>query len=76
MLLGHRTRTSTWSALDRFHLARAPALVITWQEDIIQSYTSKPYFWGIKQAKWVHLDRSSHEPFYEQREKYMIIVEK
>jgi pimeloyl-ACP methyl ester carboxylesterase len=43
---------------------------------MIQSYASEPFFWGLKNVKWVNMEKSSHLPFWEEREKYMDIVGK
>ncbi|TEB18525.1 alpha/beta-hydrolase [Coprinellus micaceus] len=56
--------SKTWSITDRIHLIRVP------------SYASEPFFWGLKNVKWVNMEKSSHLPFWEEREKYMVIVGK
>lgn len=71
-----RIESKTWSITDRIHLIRVPVLLITATDDMIQSYASEPFFWGLKNVKWVNMEKSSHLPFWEEREKYMDIVGK
>jgi pimeloyl-ACP methyl ester carboxylesterase len=34
-----------------------------------------PYFFNIPKAKWITMDKTSHMPFWEERERYMKLVE-
>lgn len=58
------------------HLIRIPVLLITATDDMIQPYASEPFFWALKRVKWINLEKSSHLPFWEEREHYMSIVGK
>ncbi|KAF5319794.1 hypothetical protein D9611_012853 [Ephemerocybe angulata] len=67
--------TANWTIIGRIHLIRVPLFLITGKEDMVQSYVSEPYFWGVPgKVKWVEFQKSSHVPFWEEREKFMQLV--
>ncbi|EMD34962.1 hypothetical protein CERSUDRAFT_85714 [Gelatoporia subvermispora B] len=63
-----------WSAIDRLHLVRQPTLVINGRDDISQDFVVAPFFEKIPKVKWVRFEQSSHMPFWEERERYMQLV--
>ncbi|KAK0215932.1 proline iminopeptidase [Armillaria nabsnona] len=64
----------TWSIVDRLDRVRVPTLVISGRADIAQDFVVEPFFRGIRQVKWVTMEKSSHTPMWEERERYMDLV--
>lgn len=74
---GHyRLESKEWTIADRIHEIQVPVLLITATEDMIQSYASEGFFWGVEKVKWINLEHSTHLPFWEERENYMGILGK
>jgi proline-specific peptidase len=73
----HRSRImKNWSIIDRLHEIRVPAFVINGRADQAQDDVVEPFFNNIPKAKWVTFEQSSHMPFWEERERYMNLVDK
>ncbi|KZT01798.1 proline iminopeptidase [Laetiporus sulphureus 93-53] len=66
---------NNWSIIDRLHLVRVPTFVINGRGDIAQDFVVAPFFEKIKKVKWVTFENSTHTPFWEEREKYMKLVD-
>ncbi|KAI0061232.1 proline iminopeptidase, partial [Artomyces pyxidatus] len=64
----------TWSIVNRLHSIRIPVLVVNGAEDMAQDLVVEPFFWRIDKVKWVTFGKSSHMPFWEERERYMQLV--
>lgn len=64
-----------WDITGRVGDIRVPTLVINGRADISMDFVVKPLAEGIKDAKWVTFEKSSHAPMWEEREKYMQVVE-
>ncbi|KAG6816123.1 hypothetical protein H0H87_008473 [Tephrocybe sp. NHM501043] len=64
-----------WSIIDRLHLIRVPTFVINGRKDISQDFVVKPFFDKIQKVKWVTMEGSSHMPFFEERDRYIYLVE-
>ncbi|KAG7440176.1 proline iminopeptidase [Guyanagaster necrorhizus] len=64
----------TWSIVDRLDRVRVPTFVINGRADIAQDFVVEPLFRGIRQVKWVTMEKSSHTPMWEERERYMDLV--
>ncbi|KAJ3752100.1 proline iminopeptidase [Lentinula raphanica] len=64
-----------WSIEDRLHAVTVPTFVINGRKDIAQDFVCKAFFWKIKQSKWVTFENSSHVPMWEERERYMKLVD-
>ncbi|KAK0442688.1 proline iminopeptidase [Desarmillaria tabescens] len=64
----------TWTIVDRLDRVRVPTFVINGRADIAQDFVVEPLFRGIHQAKWVTMEKSSHTPMWEERERYMDLV--
>ncbi|TFK26836.1 proline-specific peptidase [Coprinopsis marcescibilis] len=62
---------TNWSVISRLPSFKAPALLVTSPWDMLQPYVSEPFFWGVKKIKWISFEKSSHIPFWEQREEYI-----
>lgn len=63
-----------WSIIDRLYLVRVPSYIINGRDDISQDFVVAPLFYGITKANWVTHERSSHMPFWEERERYNRLV--
>ncbi|KAF8055311.1 proline iminopeptidase [Lyophyllum atratum] len=63
-----------WSIIDRLGSVHVPILVINGRADISMDFVVEPLVTGIKDAKWVTFEKSSHTPMWEEREKYMQVV--
>ncbi|RAH56309.1 proline-specific peptidase [Aspergillus piperis CBS 112811] len=64
-----------WSALDRIHRIQVPTLVINCKYDEAQDSAVEPLFWGIDKVKWITLSDGSHCPQFDDREKYLQVVD-
>ncbi|PCH39111.1 proline-specific peptidase [Wolfiporia cocos MD-104 SS10] len=63
-----------WTIIERLHVVRVPTFVINGRNDIAQDFVVAPFFERIKRVKWVTMENSSHTPFWEERERYMQLV--
>ncbi|KAL7283426.1 hypothetical protein ACG7TL_002856 [Trametes sanguinea] len=65
-----------WSIIGRLGAVRKSALIINGRYDISQDFVIAPFFQEIPEAKWITFENSSHTPFWEERERYMEVVER
>ncbi|OSX62093.1 hypothetical protein POSPLADRAFT_1143690 [Postia placenta MAD-698-R-SB12] len=65
----------TWDVRDKLHQVLVPTLVINGRADYMQDIVCAPFFERIPKVKWITLEKSSHMPFWEERERYMEIVD-
>jgi L-proline amide hydrolase len=63
-----------WSALDRLDRISVPALVISGRYDEATPRVQEELVDGIKETEQVILEESSHMPFWEERDAYMVAV--
>ncbi|RPD66179.1 proline iminopeptidase [Lentinus tigrinus ALCF2SS1-7] len=63
-----------WTVVDRLHLVRVPTFVINGRKDVSQDFVVAPFFERIPKVKWVTFEKSSHTPFWEERERFMQLV--
>jgi pimeloyl-ACP methyl ester carboxylesterase len=63
-----------WTNVDRLHEIEVPTLVINGKYDVCQDSVVKPFFERIQRVKWVRFEKSSHTPFFEEREEFMSLV--
>ncbi|KAH9921649.1 uncharacterized protein B0H18DRAFT_1121340 [Fomitopsis serialis] len=64
-----------WTAIDRLHKVRVSTLVINGRMDMAQDFVVAPFFEKINKVKWITFEKSSHCPFWEERERYMNILD-
>jgi L-proline amide hydrolase len=57
------------------HLIRVPTLLINGEYDFEADDVCAPFFRSIEKIKWVKFAQSSHMPHWEERERYMQVVE-
>jgi pimeloyl-ACP methyl ester carboxylesterase len=67
-------RLSDWDIRDKLHHIDVPSLVINGVDDFAQDFVVEPFFRFIPKAKWVRFEKSSHTPFWEERERYNQVV--
>ncbi|CCL99821.1 uncharacterized protein FIBRA_01845 [Fibroporia radiculosa] len=63
-----------WTVIDRLDRILVPTFVVNGRADPMQDSVCKPLFDGIRKAKWLTFEGSSHSPFWEERERYMEII--
>lgn len=64
-----------WSIIDGLHKINVPTLLLNGRDDIAQDFVVQPFFDGISRVKWLTFEKSSHVPMWEEREKFMEVVE-
>lgn len=63
-----------WTIMDRLHLVRPPTLLINGTVDTARDFVVRPFFDNITKIKWITMDGGLHCAFWEEREKYIQIV--
>ena len=63
-----------WSAVESTKTVTVPTLVINGKDEGATDEAVRPFVEGIKDVKWVKLDKSSHMPMYEEPERYFEVV--
>jgi pimeloyl-ACP methyl ester carboxylesterase len=58
----------------RLHEIEVPTLIINGKYDVCRDSVVKPFFERIPRVKWVRFEKSSHTPFFEEREEFMSLV--
>lgn len=64
-----------WSVIDRLSRVTVPTLVINGAFDEATDTTIKPFLDRIPNNSWVRFEESSHMPHWEERERFMHVVE-
>ncbi|KAI0791298.1 proline iminopeptidase [Abortiporus biennis] len=64
----------TWTCIDRLDQVRVSTLLLNGVDDIAQDFVVRPFFDKIPKIKWFTFAKSSHTPFYEERDKFMNLV--
>ncbi|KAK0451605.1 proline-specific peptidase [Armillaria borealis] len=64
-----------WDIIDKIHLIRVPTLIINGEYDYMTDEVCAPFFWRIDKVKWVKFAHSSHMPQWEERERYIDVVD-
>ncbi|KAJ4470671.1 proline-specific peptidase, partial [Lentinula edodes] len=65
----------TWSCIGHLHRVLVPTLIINGRKDLAQDFVVQPFFDGIAKVKWVRMENSSHMAIWEERERYMSILD-
>jgi L-proline amide hydrolase len=55
-------------------MRHVPTLIINGEHDYMADSVCAPFYWGIDRVKWVKFANSSHNPHWEERERYMTVV--
>ena len=64
-----------WNIIDNLHKIDVPTLLLNGKYDMAQDFVVQPFFDRIKKIKWLTFQNSSHVPMWEEREKFMEVVE-
>ena len=65
----------SWSVIDDLPKVKIPVLLINGKYDEATDMCVRPYFDKLQRVKWIQMPESSHQAFFEEREKYMEVVE-
>jgi pimeloyl-ACP methyl ester carboxylesterase len=68
-------RLQTWTAVGRLRQIAVPVFLINGRDDKVTSHATQPIFLEVPKIRWVTMDKSSHMPFWEERERYMQLVD-
>jgi len=68
-----RALNNDWDITSKIHLIRVPTLLINGEYEVDD--VCAPFFRSIDKIKWVKFAKSSHMPHWEERERYMQVVE-
>lgn len=76
-LAHHRSQGeyADWDVIDKLHTVEVPALILNGRADYMQDFVNAPFFTHIPRVKWITFEKSSHMPFWEERERYMQVVQ-
>jgi len=64
-----------WSVVDQVHNIAVPTLLLSGRYDEATPATIQPFFDAIPDVSWEIFEESSHMPFVEETERYLIVVE-
>jgi len=71
----HITGTAkNWTVVDRLHLVEVPSLVLSGRYDEATPELQRPLVDRIGQVEQIVFEDSSHQPFWEERDRYMAVV--
>ena len=66
---------SGWTIVDGLHKINVPTLLLNGRADMAQDFVVQPFFDRVPKIKWLTFEKSSHVPMWEEREKFMEVVE-
>ncbi|PPQ94169.1 hypothetical protein CVT25_003754 [Psilocybe cyanescens] len=69
------TGLKAWDIIDKLPEVGVPILLINGRFDVSQDWVNAPIFAGLRKVKWATFENSSHTPFWEEREKYMKLLD-
>jgi pimeloyl-ACP methyl ester carboxylesterase len=52
-----------------------PTLVVHGGDEQAKDVVVAPFFWNIPKTRWVTFKDSTHMPFWEERERYMKLID-
>lgn len=64
-----------WNVIDDLHEINVPTLLLNGRNDIAQDFVVQPFFDRIPKVKWLAFEKSSDVSMWEEREKFMKVVE-
>ncbi|KAF9802602.1 hypothetical protein IEO21_09875 [Rhodonia placenta] len=64
-----------WDVIDKLHTVEVPSLILNGRADYMQDFVNAPFFAHIPRVKWITFEKSSHMPFWEERERYMQVIQ-
>ncbi|KAL5530947.1 hypothetical protein ACEPAG_3823 [Sanghuangporus baumii] len=63
-----------WTVIDKLGSITVETLIMNGVDDEAQDECMQPFFDKIPKVKWVRFEKSSHMPFYEERERYFEVL--
>ena len=66
---------TTWNIVSKLHTIRVPTLVLNGAHDFETDLVCAPFLEHIEGSRWVKFENSSHMMHWEEREKYMSVVD-
>jgi pimeloyl-ACP methyl ester carboxylesterase len=72
---GELIHPKPWDIIDKLHLINVPTLITNGGDEQAQDHVVAPFFWKIPKTKWVMFKNSTHTAFWEERERYIRVVE-
>jgi pimeloyl-ACP methyl ester carboxylesterase len=64
-----------WSIEDSLDRVTVPVFLINGRADKVTDYMVEPLFFGLPHVRWITMDGSSHMPFWEERTRFMELVD-
>jgi pimeloyl-ACP methyl ester carboxylesterase len=71
----YNAKLKNWTAVGRLHEINVPVLLINGRDDKVTDAAAQPIFFEVPKVRWVTMDKSSHMPFWEERARYMQLVD-
>lgn len=65
----------TWNIIPSLHQISVPTLLLNGRYDEAQDSSVVPFFNNIRRVKWYTFAESSHMPHWEERDRFMEIVD-
>ncbi|KAL5492915.1 hypothetical protein ACEPAI_4363 [Sanghuangporus weigelae] len=63
-----------WTVIDKLGSITVETLIMNGVDDEAQDESMQPFFDKIPKVKWVRFEKSSHMPFYEEKERYFEVL--
>lgn len=64
-----------WTVIDRLDKVRVSTLVVNGRHGVSSDAVVAPFFEHIPRVKWITFEKSSHMPFWEERQRYMALLD-
>jgi len=65
-----------WNIIDDLYKINVPTLLLNGRADMAQDFVIQSFFDRVPKIKWLTFEKSSHVPMWEEREKFMEVVER
>lgn len=65
-----------WNIIKDLDKIKVPTLLLNGRKDIAQDFVVQPFFDRIPKVKWLTFENSSHTSMWEERERFMDVVER
>ncbi|KAG7447365.1 proline-specific peptidase [Guyanagaster necrorhizus] len=65
----------TWSIVDILHKITNPTLIVSAPNDEVQNVAVMPWFLRVPKIKWLELANSTHLGLYEEKDRYLQVLE-
>lgn len=64
-----------WDIINQLHKINVPTLLLNGEHDIAQNFVVQPFVDNIPNVEWLTFKNSSHVAMWEERERFMEVVE-